>query len=265
MGTISTKIIGDDLVKDIISIYNNCLKKELSFDDAKEIILESFSDSISDEDEKPLVFIALAKIQWDYGVLDDDVLHQVIYDFKAKNGLTRWREESEKLYELRVSELEKFIDKLKALNEKPKKRPRIIVRKPLFEKGDCLAVKLDDGNYSAWLVLDNDHTDLENGLSLLIMMDYYDSQIPELKDFVEPKYVLKKQKDKIISSVVYEKDGRSDHKYHLYWIQRTGYSKVKDKFKIIGNIDLMYHEPLVSKSYGLIQTIVSFSNKLLGK
>lgn len=262
MGTYGYKITHDDLVQDIISEYTDYLKKGNTFDQANVYIKSNYSHVIEDEEEGCLVFIALAKVQWDYTVLDELVLNRVVTDYDNRIGFTRWKEAGDSIYNLRVNEISKFISQLKSINPKPKKIPRIVARKPLYCKGDCLTIKLEDGYYGAWLVLDEDHSDIEHGQSLVILMDYHSINKPSVKDFKKVKFLRNSYEDKAISPKFFERQGRSDHKYHIFWIQRIGYKNIIDKVEVFCNIDVKKHKKLISMTVGRADNLINEANRI---
>jgi hypothetical protein len=74
----------DDTVLDVIEEFKNYLKETQSVEKSTAMPLSNNQEILEDEDEGPLFWLALAKCQWEYGVLEKGVLEQVITDLYSK-------------------------------------------------------------------------------------------------------------------------------------------------------------------------------------
>lgn len=264
MGTFGINIGQDDLSKDVIGDYRDTLKKTGSFNDATSYVISRYSDMLNDSDEGPLVYIALALVQWEYGVLDEHVLNKVTNDLRERRGIQRWLDEGLDICGERIRILEDFISKLQSDNPKPKRLPKLIVREPLFQKGDCLAIEFDDNKYAAYLVLDIDHSNIEYGQSLVILIDYCGESVPDLSVYKKAKFLKKEVRGGFLSPRLYKKQGRSDHKYYLYWLQRIGFRAIKKNVTVIGNINVKKYKKIKGMTVSRADTLVDTPLKLWG-
>ncbi|GEM_PF-6014751 len=258
MGTFGIRIGQDDISKDVIGDYRDTLKTTGSFNDATSYVISRYSDLLNDADEGPLVYIALALVQWEYGVLDEHILNKVINDFRERRGIQHWLDEGLDICSERIRILEDFILKLQSDNPKPKRIPKLVVHEPLFQKGDCLAIEFVDNKFAAYLVLDIDHSNKEYGQSLVILLDYCGESLPDLSVYKKAKFLKKEVRGSVPSPKFYEKQGRSDHKYYLYWLQRIGFRAIKKNVTVIGTIDVKKHKKIkgmtVSRADALVDT-----------
>jgi len=66
----------------------------------------------------------------------------------------------------RTAVLKRFLGKVENPNPRPKKTPRITVRAPKFQPGDCLSILLSNGQFGAALVLAVDNSNAEYGMDM---------------------------------------------------------------------------------------------------
>ncbi len=236
MGAWGTGILQDDTVLDIIEEFKDYLKQTQDIKKTKSLIIENNQEIIEDEDDGPLLWIALAKCLWDYGSLDEEVYKKVVSDFKSEKGLDRWKEESDNDYIKRKKIISEFIEIISIPNPKVKKLPKLVIRKPVFETGDCLSLKVDEKHYGAAIVAKTDNTNIEYGSNLIIVLDYWDINEPKLGDFL----ILKPLK------LTFAKwDGR----VHKAWCCKSGFKEYKNRYNKIGNVDVSRFVEEDSKSY----------------
>jgi hypothetical protein len=242
MGSWGLGIKQDDLVCDVIGLLDEYLKDGASIEGATQSVLDQFAESLEDIDESPLVWIAIAEAQWTYGELDKKVLLQVKDDLAKDRGLEVWRETSESVYRKRHQVLVRFIERISTPNTKPKKRPKRVVRAPKFGTGDCLAVKLSNGQYGAAIVLVADHSNQEYGKNLIAVLDYISMDPPSLKVFKKRRW---------LKLTHHNWDGRLD----CSWYLPIGFRNEKDRFEIVGNTKLNRRDPKESTYYASWKTL----------
>ncbi len=184
MGTWGFKIDQDDFVCDITNDFENRLKANPNIEAVTRAIMEEYAAFQDDPDNGPLFWIALAHMQWKYGWLQPSVLDKVRNDILSGEGLERWAEVGEKDLAMRKKELDAFLTKISQPNPKPARMPKIVVRKPIYQAGDCLAIVLENGQYGAAIVLASDHSNLEHGQNLIAVLNYLSDNKPELNEFL---------------------------------------------------------------------------------
>ena len=122
MGAWGTGIMQDDTTLDVVGDFEECLKSGLSIAKSTDNILENYSEVLDDTDDGPLIWLALASIQWKYGSLEERVLAKVRSDIENKNGLDLWSEDPNDLKK-RKAVLQRFLAKIETPNAKPSRLP----------------------------------------------------------------------------------------------------------------------------------------------
>lgn len=161
MGVFGVKIYEDDIALDVKEEYLEKLKKGIEDEIALKEIIKEYKDYISDIDDGPVFWIALADTMWKVGRLTEKVKKEAL---KAiDKNLKRWKKETnEKEYKLREKELLKFKDKI---NTEMPSRKKLFVEKEKTKKeidwhdGEIYAYKLESeeakekGLYGRYLVI----------------------------------------------------------------------------------------------------------------
>jgi hypothetical protein len=70
MGAWGTAIFDDDVAANVANTWSDTKGGTV---EATRAVYEEFGDSINDEDDRPIIFFALASLQLDAGVLEDNV------------------------------------------------------------------------------------------------------------------------------------------------------------------------------------------------
>lgn len=235
MGAWGHGIRQDDFVCDVIGVFDDLMKAGKSVVDATKDLISRFSAEINDTDDGPLFWIALADAQWTYGGLEPQVLQRVQDDFNSGRGLDRWTED-ERAFARRQDAIRKFINKISELNPRPKKPPRFVIRAPKFAPGDCLSIRLESGQYAAALVLAADHSNLEYGKNLIVVLDYLASERPTIPVFGDRKWLVRTHHS-------------WNHAIDLAWYQPVGFRSAKNRIEIVGKIEILDSDPKESNSY----------------
>ncbi len=236
MGSWGHGIRQDDLVCDVIAAFDDAIKEGSKVSDATASVLQRFDTSLIDSDDAPLIWLAIADAQWTYGQLDPQILAKVSYDISNDIGLSRWREMPERQFAKRRVVLSRFLEKIQTANPKPKRTPKRIVRNPKFEAGDCLAVRLSNGQYGAALVLASDSTNLEYGQNLICVLDFMSTQKPLLHNFSNRQWLM----------LTHHKwDGKLD----LAWYLPAGFRAEKSRFELVAKIEVLPSDPKESKLF----------------
>jgi hypothetical protein len=236
MGAWGHGIRQDDFVCDVIEDFKGLMKAGKTIAEATKTVEATFAAELEDDDEGPLFWIALADAQWTYGGLEPRVLQRVRDDFDAERGLDRWREDRRALSRRRAA-IETFITKISEPNPRPKKPPKIVVRPPKFAAGDCLSVRLENGQYTAALVLVADHSNVEYGENLIVSLDYLAPERPTIDDFRKRNWL------------VYSHPSWKGELY-LAWHSPLRFRAFKDRIGVVGQIEILESDPKTSSSYG---------------
>ncbi|RRS05046.1 hypothetical protein EIP75_05565 [Aquabacterium soli] len=121
MGTFSAALYADDTACDVRDQFLELLAKIKQPAEATDELLKSWQGSLSDDDERAIVWMALADTQWKYGCLSEQVRLTAIEMIDSGIDLSRW----EGRLALRRQAMQSAL-KEKLLKEQPKLRiPRI--------------------------------------------------------------------------------------------------------------------------------------------
>lgn len=224
MGTWSTAITSDDTVADVIGTVVEQLKLGATMTDASDHARRVFRDLLADPDDGPLFWLGLAAIQWKHGPVEKDVIERVQAVVREELGLDRWREDKRAL-EKRRAVLARFAEQVSRPNDSPKPLPKQVIRKAPFEAGDCLAIRVPDGRYTAALVLASDNSNPENGMNMVAGLDYLSSRRPDLADF---------KRRKLLRRHFGAWRGAKD----LCWIGPVGFKKERERLELVGRLRL---------------------------
>lgn len=178
MGVWGTAILSDDFARDVYDGYLDAYDDGAEHSTIRARLEADNKDAIDDVEEESVFWLALARAQWDCGVLEPDVL-QVVRDIVIQGrGLSRWREASEKLALKRELVVAAFLDKIQVPRERPRKRRRVRHISTIYNPGDCLAIHLPDGEYGAAMVIAKDDHLRRDGLDLVGVLRYKSAAKP---------------------------------------------------------------------------------------
>lgn len=234
MGSWGYGVRDDDFVLDVIGVFEDLLKAGRSIGEATAAVKSKFAADVSDADDDPLIWIALADMQWTYGNLEPEIRDRVREDLDSGRSLSAWTESEDGLTRRRAA-LETFISKIGQSNPRPKKLPKVIVRAPKFRPGDCLSIRLSNEQYSAALVLAADHSNVEYGRNLIGALDYVATEKPSMEVFRDRKWLVL----------------RHDHAspMDIAWYHHIGFRGVKDRLEVVGAVEILDSDPKDSNFY----------------
>ena len=235
MGTYGTSITADDTVADVAGTIVDRMKEGASVQEASDFALRRFKSSLKDSDDGPLVWLALAHVQWKYGRVDAQVLDRVRSDIASGKGLDRWREDPTGLAK-RKRVLENFLAKISTVNGKPSAPPRSVVQLAPFGEGDCIAVQTSSGEYTAAIVLKVDNSRSEYGSNLVASLDYLSTTLPEQKVFEDRNWLFKHH-------------GSWHGAQELAWYIPVGFRKARKRIRLVGRTEIRSSDPHESNSY----------------
>ena len=118
MGAWGSALYANDTTCDVRDKYMDCLREQLSNQEAYEKTFEAFKECIGYEDEEPLFWYALAETQWKAGRLMPEVKEKALGWIEKCGGLSLWEESGNS------SGWKKTLKKLRCdlETEKPKER-----------------------------------------------------------------------------------------------------------------------------------------------
>ena len=184
MGAWGTAISSNDTYADIYSKFFDLYNDGLDVSEISKNLIADNQETINDKDNCNNFWFALAKAQWECKQLDKDIFDQVRKVIETGEDLGVWRQldADEKDIKKRKVVLDKFLTDLQTERPKAKSRKNKIICQPVFEKGDCLTFKLENGNYGGAVVLEA-IKDSEYGHNLIATTRINQPSKPTKKDF----------------------------------------------------------------------------------
>jgi hypothetical protein len=243
MGAWGFGIRQDDFVSDVEDSFENLLKRGATIAQATDQVRKEYADAAKDPDDGPLFWIAIADVQWKYGELSPDVLKRVKSDFENDAGMAGWGDKSERRFQKRKKALSEFVAKLGSPNPKPRRRPKLVVRKPLFAEGDCLSVKLNNGLYGAAFVLASNHSQPEYGMNLVGTLDVMSEEKPTAETFENRKYL--------------KRFVGSEEWVDIAWYLTVRFRPVRQRIEIVGRTARKADEPRESDRFAFWEMLVN--------
>jgi hypothetical protein len=149
VGTWGVGVLQGDLAADVHGEYLGQYDAGKTAEEIVALLKASHSVAFGDADEAGVVWLAIAKAQWECGAVMSEVRAAVDRIVRTGEGLALWGGSAVR----RQNALDGFLAKLGTVNPRPRKRRKPIVRKPIFDAGDCLSIRLSDGDFGAAIVL----------------------------------------------------------------------------------------------------------------
>jgi hypothetical protein len=241
MGAWGTGVLSDDTVRDVYDSYLDLFNRGNPPELIRQKLLEDFEESMGDSTDGPLIWLGIAKAQWDCDQLEPLVLQRVREIVSEGLGLDLWAEQGERLLQRRRTILGQFLARLGTRNPRQRKPRKAVKRKAVFQPGDCLEVRLKDGDWGAILVLDGE---LESddpyketyGTNLVVTLRYKSSEMPSLNVFEKREWFHLTH------------HSWKDH-LELCYVTSTRFREVKDRLVRIGAIELRPTDPRTAKAY----------------
>ena len=226
MGSWGYAPMSNDTSEDIRDEFETKLKYKKDFDIAIKEILTDNKDILDDKDDASNLWLALADRQWQYGFKNNKIKTKVKEICQNGIGQNLWKEEGSKEYLKRMNALEKFYNKISIPKKILKKIPKLVIRKAIFKKGDCLSLKLDNGYYACALVLDEDNSDIEYGDNFIVLLQSFTQNKPTLDLFYNTPYLIHTLSEHNKGKIVMSGYGA------------IGFKKFKTQIEKIGNINI---------------------------
>jgi chaperonin cofactor prefoldin len=228
MGTWGTGISSSDTFEDIYSEFFELYNQGLEVKEITQTILQNNKELQSDYEDKNNFWFAIAKAQWECGSLDNDVFEKVKSIILSGQDLKLWKELNGQTNDLkkRKKVLDDFLEKISRPTEKIKKRKKLVIRQPVFKKGDCLIFRLQNGNYGGALVLEAEH-ETELGMNMLAVTTMNQANKPTLSDFEKADILTERQEGF---------PGKYKEREFIVWCYVKFFKKAKTKFDIVGQM-----------------------------
>lgn len=185
MGAWGTGISANDEYMDVYSEIMDQFNKGVSIQDVIDNILNKYeSEFEGDCNLLHNLYFATAFASWECGYYYEELYNRVKEIITSGSDIECWRELQASPSDLKKREkaLTVFLDKLSIPKASPKK-PKVIKFKPaLFEKGDVLAIRFENGFYSGAVVLENLIRNCEFGINLILKAYFNKTVKPTVED-----------------------------------------------------------------------------------
>ena len=236
MGAWGPDILEDDFACDVHGDFMDAYDSGEDFHAIRTKLENANAKAISDSDDGPVFWLALAYSQWECGVLDQDIRAKVDEIIQRGYGLALWSEGTAPVLEGRRAALKKFSELLKNENSAPRKRQVRQAYPPVFAPGDCLAIKLPKGGFGAALVLATNHTQREYGKDLIGLLAYRNKTVPPLQVFESRKWLMSKKPSNWFG------------KKQAIWVFSRTFAECAASVEKIGSIKLRWTDSKTSKT-----------------
>lgn len=240
MGAWGFSIVEDDTASDIYARYIDLFNRGYEHSQIVDYLVAN-EPAFEDVDDRSAAWFAVARAQWDCGALQPAVKAKVELLISQNDGTVRWEESGPLAVRKRQKALQLFFAKLGETNRRPKKPRTAVKRPPVFQAGDCLAMKLSDGDWGAVLVLkasdESEDPYVETyGSNLFGLLRYKSRALPPIELFVDRQWLVLT---------------------HTTWRPRVefvnvgahGFRKWKARFVVVGSIPILASDPSESPMY----------------
>lgn len=238
MGAWGVNLLDDDTAADVYGDYIERYNAGAAHD---AIAAAMVSEFLLDDDEHVSVWLGIAKAQWDCGALAEGTAAEVRRIVDSGQDRERWTHLDKKTQAARERAMRQFLDKLDTPNPRPKKRRKGIIRKPIFQPGDCLSIRLPDGDYAAAIVTAAPEESRRPGadtygINVVALLDYKEPTKPTAEVF-ERRQILR----------------LTHHNWknnpEIFQVMALRFKVVRDQFEVVGKTVIRPEDPVSSGTF----------------
>ena len=142
MGAWGPKLYQDDIAEDVRDYYKDQLHRGKTGEQITDELIRDNSESLSDYDDAPIFWFALADTQWNLGRLEERVKTKALYYIELGTDLERWKNEDPKGASIRERTIFELKKKLSSEQPPQKKISQYRLYKCEWKMGDVFAYKL---------------------------------------------------------------------------------------------------------------------------
>jgi hypothetical protein len=190
MSALGTGIFDDDVACDTRALYRASLKEGQTPAEATQSVLRAWKPALDDAEDGPVIWLALAALQCQYGCLEPQVKAQALAVIDNGSDLEHWRATGNpNLVRSRVDVLARLRAKLEAppvartkLPKKPK-RPRVPFReeKSAWPLGEVVAYRLQSGRYILLHVCGHSGSDRVGWAPMFAVLNWRGKRLPPVQ------------------------------------------------------------------------------------
>jgi hypothetical protein len=180
MGTWSTSLFSDDTAADVRDAYRALLADGYSGPKATARLLRDWKETVDDEDDGPVLWLALAAAQWQSGRLQASVKARAIRIIDTGSALRPWLEGGDsKMLARRQAALNKLRVQLLSPQPAPK-QPRKFRHSPKeWQIGDVLAYRLRSRRLALLHIANPGRGPLSGDAPIFAVLDWLGETPPE--------------------------------------------------------------------------------------
>lgn len=142
MGAWGPKLYQDDIAEDIREYYKDQLRRGKTGSEITQELMKQNEYVLSDSDDAPIFWFALADTQWNLGRLEDFVKEQALYHIRDGYDVRRWEMENPKGAKERAKVLSELEHKLLSPQPAEKKVSQYKLYQCEWKEGDVYAYPL---------------------------------------------------------------------------------------------------------------------------
>jgi len=245
MGTWGTGISSNDIYEDINYEFFELYNQGMEVSAITEKLIKENKELIDSHEDQNNFWITIAKSQWECKALDPKIHNRIKDVVESGKDIELWKELDASKSDLtkRRKVLDNFLEKISTEKKTARKRKVKKLRGVIFQKGDCLAFKLSDGDFCGVFVLESEK-ESEFGLNLVTVTDIKKSDKPTEQDF---------ENAKILFGLEQQINKEFKPKEKISWYYAQHYKKAEIEIEKIGQLD-------VDKNYYSSRHYQSFSN-----
>lgn len=189
MGAWGPGIFSNDTASDVRDSYFDLYDNGSDLVAIREQLERDFKEGDRLQDNTDL-WLSLAACQWRIGHMDADVLEKVRTIVHRGIDIEVWHSLDATPATLRSREkaLHGLLAQIQTRNSKPRPRRRKSIPSTIFKTGECYAVRLSNGNYTAIVVL-ADKKD-EFTFNLIASTAIYQTTLPTISDVIESELLV---------------------------------------------------------------------------
>lgn len=228
MGTWGPAISSNDVYEDVYREFMDLYDEGLESEEISKRVIDNNSELINSYEDENNFWFALAMAQWQCRSLDPELYQQVKQIVETSKDIKLWEElgATPKEIQKRKKVLTSFIEKLSTPKEKARRRRKKVLRDSIFQKGDCLIFKLENGNYGGAFVLAAEEK-TEYGMNLIAITTLNLSSKPTDKDF-KNTFVLTRKKNAL----------ELTNPLMIHWYVAKFFKKAEVKFEVVGQLSV---------------------------
>ena len=176
MGAWGAEIFSDDTACDVRDGYLDLLGEGHANENAVDLLQKEWAESLKDEEEAAVFWLALADTQWQHGRLQDHVRQKALAVIAGGADLKRWEENPDE-HENRKAELERLQKRLQSPQPPQKKIEKKFKSDCDWERGELISYRLSSGDCIVFRVLGL-HVDRGGASPVCEILNWKGKEIP---------------------------------------------------------------------------------------